>query len=217
LRFVASWRCPEMSNRKRSPEPVARLRRTALTGAQRAPVSLGRSTRVRWAKAKYLDQVEKHVVEGELRVRQQRELVAMQAARGDDTSLSERLLARFEEVLVLHVADRRRLIKELPPDPKVALSTANARTGPTRAATADVDLRSSATREPSADAGLNHLREPAEETRALQQSSPPLAIPALQPIASAAACEKRTTTVRRSRGVKPTGFGEAEDAAIPGC
>jgi hypothetical protein len=130
----------KMSNRKRSSEPIAKPRRRAVAGAQRAAGSLVRSTRLRRAKPKYLAHVEKHVVEGELRVRQQRELVAMQAARGGDTSLSERLLARFEEVLALHIADRHRLIKELSPDPTVALSATNARTRSTRATTADMSL-----------------------------------------------------------------------------
>jgi hypothetical protein len=56
---------------------------------------------------------QKHIVEGKLRVRQQHEYVARQASKGEDAQLSKRLLARFEAVLAMHIADRDRLIREL--------------------------------------------------------------------------------------------------------
>jgi hypothetical protein len=115
-----------MTNRKRSRDPIIKRQHAAVTRAsRRAPNSPPRA-RVSGTKKEYLDQAQKHVVEGELRVRQQRELVARQAARGDDTGLSERLLARLEEVLAMHIADRDQLIGEFKPDPTVATSTTSA-------------------------------------------------------------------------------------------
>jgi hypothetical protein len=61
----------------------------------------------------HLALAQKHIVEGELRVRQQREYVAKLASRGEDTGLSKRILARLEAVLAMHVADCDRLIREL--------------------------------------------------------------------------------------------------------
>jgi hypothetical protein len=61
----------------------------------------------------HLALAQKHIVEGELRVRQQRVYVAKLASRGEDAGLSKRILARLEAVLAMHVADCNRLIREL--------------------------------------------------------------------------------------------------------
>jgi hypothetical protein len=110
--FVPFNCCPGMTSRKRSHEPlVKRQRAVGARPTRRAPNSPPRA-RGRGAVIEDLALAQKHVIESELRVRQQRELVAKQAARGDDTSLSERLLARLEDVLSLHMSDRDRLIAE---------------------------------------------------------------------------------------------------------
>ena len=61
----------------------------------------------------HLAQAEGHVAQGERHVARQRKLVAKLERDGHDTSEPKRLLSQFEEMLVIHIADRDRLLKEL--------------------------------------------------------------------------------------------------------
>ena len=63
----------------------------------------------------HLAQAERHVAEGQEHVARQRE-IASQLHRDGHTEAAEeagKLLAQFEEMQTLHVADRDRLLKEL--------------------------------------------------------------------------------------------------------
>jgi hemerythrin len=62
---------------------------------------------------RHLAQAERHVVEGSRHVVRQRQIVAELADDGDDLKLAQELLARFEELLVSHIADRDRIRAEL--------------------------------------------------------------------------------------------------------
>ncbi len=63
----------------------------------------------------HLALAERHVAEGERVVARQREIVAELERDGHDAAAAQarQLLAQFEELLALHVADRDRLRKEL--------------------------------------------------------------------------------------------------------
>ena len=63
--------------------------------------------------SQHLNQAERHVILGERHVARQRQLVAGLEASGLDASRSRALLATFEDLLVLHKADRDRLRYEL--------------------------------------------------------------------------------------------------------
>lgn len=61
----------------------------------------------------HLAQAEQHVALGERHVRHQREIVAKLEQDGHDAEEALKLLAQFEELQALHIADRDRLRKEL--------------------------------------------------------------------------------------------------------
>jgi hypothetical protein len=63
--------------------------------------------------AEHLQKARNHVAESEAHVRRQRTIVADLERDGHDTALARELLAKFERMLVLHVADRDRLVEEL--------------------------------------------------------------------------------------------------------
>lgn len=56
---------------------------------------------------------ERHVASGNRVVTRQRRLVSKLEADGHDTREAQALLARFEDLQALHIADRDRLIDEL--------------------------------------------------------------------------------------------------------
>jgi hypothetical protein len=62
---------------------------------------------------KHLAQIEWHVVEAEKRVARQREIVAELERAGRRATAARGLLAAFERLLAMHLADRQRLRKEL--------------------------------------------------------------------------------------------------------
>ncbi len=62
---------------------------------------------------KHLTQAEKHVASGEQHVRRQRELVAELERDGHDTAVAKQLLAEFERLWEMHIADRDRIQREL--------------------------------------------------------------------------------------------------------
>ena len=64
-------------------------------------------------KAQHLETVERHVREGRRHVARQKALVAELKQHGHDDDLARALLAKFEELQALHVADRDRLRAEL--------------------------------------------------------------------------------------------------------
>ena len=61
----------------------------------------------------HLAAAERHLAEAECQVANQREHVAQLERDGQDTAQSIQLLAQFEEVLAMHIADCDRLRKEL--------------------------------------------------------------------------------------------------------
>jgi hypothetical protein len=61
----------------------------------------------------HLTKANRHVAEAERHVAQQREIVAQLEREGHDYSDAKELLARFEELQALHIADRDRLQREL--------------------------------------------------------------------------------------------------------
>jgi hypothetical protein len=61
----------------------------------------------------HLAQAQRHVAEAERHVAHQREIVAQRERDGHDTATSRQLLDQFEQLYMLHVADRDRLEKEL--------------------------------------------------------------------------------------------------------
>jgi hypothetical protein len=61
----------------------------------------------------HLEQARRHVAEAERHIARQREMVAQLRHDGHDVSESEKLLDLFEQLYVMHVADRDRLEKEL--------------------------------------------------------------------------------------------------------
>jgi hemerythrin len=62
---------------------------------------------------RHLAQAERHVTEGSIHVERQRELVQQLERKGQDSSGARSLLANFEDVLRMHIADRDRLATEL--------------------------------------------------------------------------------------------------------
>jgi hypothetical protein len=61
----------------------------------------------------HLAQAEQHVALGERHVRHQREIVGKLQQDGHDAQEALKLLAQFEDLQAMHVADRDRLRKEL--------------------------------------------------------------------------------------------------------
>ena len=61
----------------------------------------------------HLAQAERHVADGHRHVAHQRELVANLERDGHDAVQARSLLAQFESLLALHIADRDRLRSEL--------------------------------------------------------------------------------------------------------
>jgi hypothetical protein len=61
----------------------------------------------------HLAQAQRHVAEAERHIAHQREIVAKSERDGHDTATSKQLLDQFEQLYMLHVADRDRLEKEL--------------------------------------------------------------------------------------------------------
>jgi hypothetical protein len=61
----------------------------------------------------HLAQAERHVVEAEKRVARQREIVADLERNGHRATAARGLLAAFERLLAMHLADRERLRREL--------------------------------------------------------------------------------------------------------
>jgi len=61
----------------------------------------------------HLELAERHVSEGAAHVEQQRQLVERLAHEGHYTDRSEAILAQFEDLLAMHIADRDRLQKTL--------------------------------------------------------------------------------------------------------
>jgi hypothetical protein len=61
----------------------------------------------------HLAQAQRHIAQGNRHVAQQREIVDKLERDGHDASRAWSLLAQFEELLAMHIADRDRLRKEL--------------------------------------------------------------------------------------------------------
>lgn len=61
----------------------------------------------------HLAQAERHVAEGENHIARQRQIIDELASGGHDLKAARDLLAKFEDVQTLHVADRDRLRAEL--------------------------------------------------------------------------------------------------------
>jgi len=59
----------------------------------------------------HLEIAERHVSQGILHVERQRQIVAELARDGLPTALSKAILARFEELLAVHIVDRDRLLR----------------------------------------------------------------------------------------------------------
>ena len=63
--------------------------------------------------AQFLAKAEEHIAKSQERVRRQQQLVADLDRDGHDTVLARQVLAQFEELLSLQLADRDRLAEEL--------------------------------------------------------------------------------------------------------
>jgi hypothetical protein len=61
----------------------------------------------------HLQQAERHVAEGERHLARQKEIVAELPGDGHDARAARALLAQFEDLLALHIADRDRIRAEL--------------------------------------------------------------------------------------------------------
>jgi hypothetical protein len=61
----------------------------------------------------HLEMAERHVTEGERHIMRQCELIAALKRDGHDMTTARELLAQFEEMQALHIADRDRLRQEL--------------------------------------------------------------------------------------------------------
>jgi hypothetical protein len=98
------------------PRLVASGRRSgeALRGAGLEPGGLNVSWPVmdRHLALQHLAQAQRHVTDGERYIHNQRRIIAQVEQRGDDPAESKRLLALFEVVQKMHVADRDRLADE---------------------------------------------------------------------------------------------------------
>ena len=64
----------------------------------------------------HLALAEKHIKEAEAHIAQQREIIAQIRSVGQDSSIAEKLLGSFEEMQLLHLADRDRIRAELAKD-----------------------------------------------------------------------------------------------------
>ena len=64
----------------------------------------------------YLALAEQHVAEGERNIAEQRETIAELERDGRDTTQARALLEQFEEVKVLHIEGRDRLLKDIEED-----------------------------------------------------------------------------------------------------
>jgi hypothetical protein len=74
-------------------------------------MATGAVDRVIWQE--HLAQAERHVVEAEKRVARQREIVADLERNGHRATAARGLLAAFERLLAMHLADRERIRREL--------------------------------------------------------------------------------------------------------
>jgi hypothetical protein len=61
----------------------------------------------------HLDEAERHVREGELRLERQRTLIVKLRDGGHRTDMAETLLARFKDALAAHISHRDRLQEEV--------------------------------------------------------------------------------------------------------
>jgi hypothetical protein len=61
----------------------------------------------------HLAQAERHIVEAERRIARQREIIAALERNGQRPTAARGLLAAFETLLAMHLADRDRLRKEV--------------------------------------------------------------------------------------------------------
>jgi hypothetical protein len=61
----------------------------------------------------HLAQIEWHVIEAEKRVARQREIIAELERDGRRTTVARGLLAAYERLLAMHLADRQQLRKQL--------------------------------------------------------------------------------------------------------
>lgn len=61
----------------------------------------------------HLAHADRHVLEGNGHIARQREIVATLEREGHDTVAARALLAQFEELQAMHIADRDRLLREL--------------------------------------------------------------------------------------------------------
>jgi hypothetical protein len=68
--------------------------------------------------AQHLAQTERHVREGRRHVSDQRDVVARLADQGHDARFARELLAQFESLLAIHIAERDRLKAELAGTPQ---------------------------------------------------------------------------------------------------
>ena len=62
---------------------------------------------------RHLKEALDHVARGEAHMRRQREVISEFERDGRETALAKRLLAEFEAMQKMHIADRDRIIKEL--------------------------------------------------------------------------------------------------------
>jgi hypothetical protein len=65
----------------------------------------------------HLALAERHVTEGLGRIARQKQVIINLMDGGHDTTVARSLLATFEDVLEMHIADRDRLKKELAESP----------------------------------------------------------------------------------------------------
>ena len=63
--------------------------------------------------ALHLAEAERHVVQGERNIARQRNVLATLERDGHDAGQARKLLATFEELQAMHIADRDRLREEL--------------------------------------------------------------------------------------------------------
>jgi hemerythrin len=64
-------------------------------------------------RAMLLQQAERHVLQADQHVRRQREIVRELERDGHDARMARKLLAEFEKLQAVHIADRDRIASEL--------------------------------------------------------------------------------------------------------
>jgi hemerythrin len=67
--------------------------------------------------SQHLQLAERHVLQADEHVRRQREIVEELERDGHDTRMARKLLAQFEKLQAMHIADRDRLARELSEQP----------------------------------------------------------------------------------------------------